>query len=738
MKTRRRRSSKCTRTNPFAIEKTPFKDQAENGINFDDCIFPKPQHILFSGDVRRLKGIKMSQIVKNILNVNVGVDCNRLLNQVLRAESKDEYLHIELKKLLKQNNRLDLYIRLSFQQVNMSTPKEDIFPRKVVFQMLHFIISHVVPLSLLGSKQNFKLFLKGVKKVVYGSHHQRFGLSSMVHGFKLSHVLWLHESLPSNSLRLHVLACLVKWLLLYVQNIIHKMWRPVALASKEIVFYEKVLWQKRMKDEIDSLVRSRSIRPIENEDLKEKVRHIGHTRFIVKHDGLRPITVFKKPSNAADSTLRQHARMLVSQFAHYSGSTNTFLSPRVDSLLQDGLLKIISCYPCPVTRPQYYFVKVDVKDAYGSIHHATLLQILDTVYQKTRPMNGDLEMRNVKLGRKTCVMFESPSLVMPPNVIKGSKIKDAKIEPVLRHIRDYIAFLGTSISGQVYRIRHGIPQGMHLSSALCELYYSSLDSKHLKEFQETEKDEVFIRYCDDYLFLTPHKERAEKFLTKTHVYFSCEHVRFNAAKTLTNLYSPVLTVAFCGYSVDINMFNLQSNFLSYKNTNIVHSFDLSKTKNPGRIILQRMKIVLKLHPALLDKRINSKLVAVTNIYQASLLLAFRFYAYVNCYIPAGNLNPNLVLQCIKKGQRIIKNRVFRGVAKSCAGEWLSQDEIRLVVFKAFIARILKGGGVHQYPKILVYLKVTCSRISIKLKPDQLQLIESVSNPPLPAIFQTMK
>lgn len=71
-------------------------------------------------------------------------------------------------------------------------------------------------------------------------------------------------------------------------------------------------------------------------------------------------------------------------------------------------------------------------------------------------------------------------------------------------------------------------------------------------------------------------------------------------------------------------------------------------------------------------------------------------------------------------------------------EWMTRDEIKLVVLKAFIARILKGGGVHQFPKILTYLKVTCDRISLKLHPEQVNLVESVSIPRLPPIFQTMK
>lgn len=74
-----------------------------------------------------------------------------------------------------------------------------------------------------------------------------------------------------------------------------------------------------------------------------------------------------------------------------------------------------------------------MRDAYGSIHHSTLLEILNTVYQKVKPTNGDLEMRNVRLGRKTCVMFESPSLVLPSTATKGSKVKVHLYKLVLKN-----------------------------------------------------------------------------------------------------------------------------------------------------------------------------------------------------------------------------------------------------------------------------------------------------------------
>ncbi len=88
-------------------------------------------------------------------------------------------------------------------------------------------------------------------------------------------------------------------------------------------------------------------------------------------------------------------------------------------------------------------------------------------------------------------------------------LQTEKIIPILLHIRNHVHRLATQFGKSVFRICHGIPQGMHLSAILCEIYYNSLDLKHFHDFRQTKKGEIFVRYCDDYLFITPEKDRAE-------------------------------------------------------------------------------------------------------------------------------------------------------------------------------------------------------------------------------------
>jgi telomerase reverse transcriptase len=58
----------------------------------------------------------------------------------------------------------------------------------------------------------------------------------------------------------------------------------------------------------------------------------------------------------------------------------------------------------------------------------------------------------------------------------------------------------------------GLPQGGCLSSLLCDIYYSDLDTTHLREFINDE--DLLLRAVDDYLFITTHMDRAAKYVRR--------------------------------------------------------------------------------------------------------------------------------------------------------------------------------------------------------------------------------
>lgn len=674
-KPRRVRKSKSVLTGTDAVEGKPFKDVPGNGINIG---LPGTfQHVLLpasrSAEDPKITGMNL---LNNIMKVNVGVSYKTLMNRKIAASTNLDPFLKELDKLLKEHRRLHVYQKIVFASLSsvfLDTCSET-YSCKVVFHVIYFIMSRVLPSSLLGSKENLKLFMKQVRRVVFGCHRQSFSLSSLVHGQKVGHVSWLNSA-PSNSLRLHILARLIKWLLLYVQGVLWRLFYFARDTSNRIVYYNKYKWKQRERGVVSLLVANNRIQKLENgsEEIKKLV-DVGRTQFLIKTNGLRPITIFGVPDEAG-KILRCRARMLLSQWAYFSGSLNTRFNPAYHEALQNGLLKIVCHYPEPSTRPFYYFVRI----------------------------------------------FD--------------------IQPIFHYILSRINHLGTVIGRTTYCISHGIPQGMDLSSILCEIYYSMLDREHLASFQQTGNNELFLRYCDDYLFLSPSKERTEQFLQKVSSGFPDYHVQFNHSKTVTNISTGSTIVSFCGFNIDLSSFNVKNCFDSLKNRDVGHHLKLDGTQHPGKILLRRMKLVLKLYPVLIDRRVNSKHTVAENVYRAALLMAFRFIGFVRYAFFGKKLTGTFAIKCIKVGYCSIRNKVMRvtgvnGPTGFGAVRGLSNEEIKWLVYQAFLSCMAKKSSLC--PDALKYLKAMCKKILKKMNKFQVNLLRRISTPSLPGVFSTLK
>lgn len=744
-KPRRVRKSKSVLTGTDAVEGKPFKDVPGNGINIG---LPGTfQHVLLpasrSAEDPKITGMNL---LNNIMKVNVGVSYKTLMNRKIAASTNLNPFLKELDKLLKEHRRLHVYQKIVFASLSsvfLDTCSET-YSCKVVFHVIYFIMSRVLPSSLLGSKENLKLFMKQVRRVVFGCHRQSFSLSSLVHGQKVGHVSWLNSA-PSNSLRLHILARLIKWLLLYVQGVLWRLFYFARDTSNRIVYYNKYKWKQRERGVVSLLVANNRIQKLENgsEEIKKLV-DVGRTQFLIKTNGLRPITIFGVPDEAG-KILRCRARMLLSQWAYFSGSLNTRFNPAYHEALQNGLLKIVCHYPEPSTRPFYYFVRTDVNDAFGSIDQCKLSTILDLLHQKTVPRDNKMNIWQVyrkKNGRKPTYseMFECPNMPIPSSFTKTEgKIFD--IQPIFHYILSRINHLGTVIGRTTYCISHGIPQGMDLSSILCEIYYSMLDREHLASFQQTGNNELFLRYCDDYLFLSPSKERTEQFLQKVSSGFPDYHVQFNHSKTVTNISTGSTIVSFCGFNIDLSSFNVKNCFDSLKNRDVGHHLKLDGTQHPGKILLRRMKLVLKLYPVLIDRRVNSKHTVAENVYRAALLMAFRFIGFVRYAFFGKKLTGTFAIKCIKVGYCSIRNKVMRvtgvnGPTGFGAVRGLSNEEIKWLVYQAFLSCMAKKSSLC--PDALKYLKAMCKKILKKMNKFQVNLLRRISTPSLPGVFSTLK
>lgn len=130
--------------------------------------------------------------------MDVGVSLRSLMNDELRRQADLQLLTAELQKLLKNHKRLNVFGKVAYERMLLVYPAargQQRFSCKEVFHSVYFVIRHILPKSLLGSKHNFKTFMKSVRRIVSGNLHQCLSLSSVVRVYQNLFVILYFNSL---------------------------------------------------------------------------------------------------------------------------------------------------------------------------------------------------------------------------------------------------------------------------------------------------------------------------------------------------------------------------------------------------------------------------------------------------------------------------------------------------------------------------------------------------------------
>ena len=242
-------------------------------------------------------------------------------------------------------------------------------------------------------------------------------------------------------------------------------------------------------------------------------------------------------------------------------------------------------------------VIMDIKDAFGSMCHSKLEQILTEVrkkmpktafiYNLKYQYHGDRKYFNKKMVSFT----ENTSNLQVPNLknarfmkTDGKKEIDTKstINNIIKRMKLHIIQLKVGRK-KLYRVRKGVLQGDPLSSALCNIYYGHLVQTHLQKFAKINDEQIFARGMDDFIFVTKNELMAVDFLRQMQKgfpdYGGCE---IQKSKTATNL--PIFEnfensrrkMRFCGAVLDPDDISCRPDFEGYHNRNIVYASSLSK------------------------------------------------------------------------------------------------------------------------------------------------------------------
>ena len=272
----------------------------------------------------------------------------------------------------------------------------------------------------------------------------------------------------------------------------------------------------------------------ESPELNKLLLH-SRLRFIPKANGWRPImsTTFRQCS-AKDIN---DTRLLLSSIgALYPEGMDVKSSYNIHRKWLD----FVSRRKDPI-----YFVHADVTDAYGSIVHNKLVDILMS-YRSMLP--GELNVRSLTSvsadGRRsknfrTIPFFQdghervrrlSPNSILMDLTKKETFNTEKLLTLAIRSVHDvHVTHLK-----EHYRLQRGIPQGSRLSSSLCHIYYGHMVRECLNPFLN-HPDDLLLRVVDDFLYLTPSYQRGCSFYKTIHEGFPTYNAYANTTKSSTNL-----------------------------------------------------------------------------------------------------------------------------------------------------------------------------------------------------------
>ena len=110
------------------------------------------------------------------------------------------------------------------------------------------------------------------------------------------------------------------------------------------------------------------------------------------------------------------------------------------------------------------------------------------------------------------------------------------------------------MNGKVFKQKKGIPQGSFLSTVLCSLFYGQFDrDSGVINFPS---DDLVMRYVDDFLIVSPCRDRLERLTGFLQNGFPGFGIHINKDKTRFSFES-ANTFTWCGLRID-------SNTLSFK------------------------------------------------------------------------------------------------------------------------------------------------------------------------------
>lgn len=116
------------------------------------------------------------------------------------------------------------------------------------------------------------------------------------------------------------------------------------------------------------------------------------------------------------------------------------------------------------------------------------------------------------------------------------------------------------MNGKLFKQKKGIPQGSFLSTILCSLLYNQFDKETgLLNFPS---DDLVMRYVDDFLIISPCRERLERFAAFLQQGFPEFGLKINQKKTRFSMTDDLFT--WCGLRINPQNLDISPDYSNFE------------------------------------------------------------------------------------------------------------------------------------------------------------------------------
>lgn len=549
------------------------------------------------------------ETIAAILNTSVGTECLTDQPELIRFT--------ELVTVMGKNHRQCRYNAILRRMLSAYDPKKASVDADRVYQFIKCVVKKVVPVELLGGPANRRTFLSNVRYFVNAGRGTVFTLSELIQSMRTGRCRWLAH-LSSLPVQISLLARVTAWLFLdFVKPLIrqHFYATETAHGRNRIFFYSKDVWQRihhRMMRSICSVSLRHPLAVLSaaspDNDVISELENLllrGRLRFVPKKEGSRPImsTAFRRVGRKEVGLVRLLLHAITGFYKEGMDAKSTH------SLHRKWVVHFLKRRPnAPI-----YYVHADVEDAFGSIHHDKMVDILRW-YQTQLPRElvvrtlahvtpDGRRSRNFQIVPYFCsidpnewVQRLAPGTVVFDVGARSERFDTAKLlDFAIQSVREVHVVHNDKAH---YRLTRGIPQGSRLSSALCHIYYGHMVREHLSEFLN-HPDDLLVRVVDDFLYLTESGQRARAFHHRVHQGFPDYNAYVNPTKSATNLVLDDITgqapplrkplwSSFCGLQFNTRTMEIRGDYTKYEATDVIHCITPSAGQ-PGKLLLKRLQ-----------------------------------------------------------------------------------------------------------------------------------------------------